>query len=159
MMTAKATIVLLIAYALALAAGTTSGVLAQRLWSPATVPPLAEQLRLTPSQADTMRKLWEGVSNTADDCYNQAQTIERQRDQALVDLLTDEQKVKFAAVDKGYAKQFADLTARRQAAFQDALTKTKAMLNPEQRAEYEKIIRQRLGSSAPADAAAPQMQP
>lgn len=148
MMTAKATIVLLVAYALALAAGTTSGVLAERLWSPTALPPLAQQLQLTPAQSENMRKLWEGVSTTADECYNQAQAIERQRDQALVDLLTDEQKLKFAAVDKAFARQFADLAARRQAAFDEALAKTEAMLNPQQKAEYQKIIRERLGGSA-----------
>jgi len=74
MMTAKATAVLVLAYVLALAAGTTSGVLAERLHSPnaADSAPLATQLQLTADQREQMRQVWEDARNTSDACYKQA---------------------------------------------------------------------------------------
>jgi Spy/CpxP family protein refolding chaperone len=146
MMTAKATVVLVLAYVLALAAGTTSGLLADRLRSPNAQmsAPLAVQLQLTDDQRDRMRQMWEQAEQTVDDCYKQAQSIERQRDQALVDMLTDEQKARFAKIDKGFADQFAVLTARRSAAFAEAFDKTEQLLSPEQKTKYEQIVRDRL---------------
>jgi hypothetical protein len=150
MMTAKATLVLILAYVLALAAGTTSGVLAERLRSAgpaASSAPLAVQLQLSAEQTEQMRQAWEAVRDTEDDCYKQAQAIERKRDQALVDMLTDEQKAKFALVDKGFADQYAALKARRDTAFADAFAKTEGILTEAQRVKYEQIVRDRLGRS------------
>jgi len=154
MMTAKATIVLILAYILALAAGTTSGVLAERLRLGKQLPssaPLAEQLNLTADQCEQMRHAWENVRSTVDDCAKQAQVVERQRDQALLDMLTDEQKLKFAPVDKAYAQQFSALTIRRNDAFTDAITKTEGILTPDQRVKYEQIVRDRIGRLPQAD--------
>jgi Spy/CpxP family protein refolding chaperone len=154
MMTIKASVVLILAYILALAAGTTSGLLAGRLRghsgaAPST--PLAEQLQLTPDQSEQIRYVWETVSQTVDSCFQQAQAIQQQRDQALYNELTDDQKARFAIIDQGYAKQFAALMAQRQQAFRDGLARTEAMLDDSQRVKYEQIVRQRLGdiSSSP----------
>ncbi|HUB26171.1 MAG TPA: hypothetical protein VL992_12140 [Tepidisphaeraceae bacterium] len=147
MMTAKATVVLVLAYVLALAAGTTSGVLAERLRSAGvtSAAPLAEQLQLTPDQCSRMRSLWQGVNDTVDDCYRQAEKLEQRRDEALVKLLTNEQKASFAGTDKIFAAEFAALSDRREKALQGALQETEAMLSPEQRVKYEQIVRERLG--------------
>jgi Spy/CpxP family protein refolding chaperone len=150
MMTAKATLVLIFAYVLALAAGTTSGVLAERLRASAPVgsaAPLAAQLQLTDAQTEQMRNEWESVRGTVDDCYKQAQLIERERDQALVNLLTDEQKARFAPVDQGYKQRFDALALRRDDALHTALDKTESILTPDQRVKYEQIVRDRIGRS------------
>jgi hypothetical protein len=157
MMTAKASAMLILAYVLALAAGTTSGVLAERLRSSAPVAataPLAAQLQLTPDQCEQIRAVWEGVSQILDTCYVEAQTVQQQRDQLMYGLLTDDQKAKFAIMDKDCAQQFAALLARRQAAFNDGLTRTEAMLTDSQRAKYAEIIHDRLGGLSPASGAA-----
>ena len=150
MITAKATVALVLAYVLALAAGTTSGVLAERLRSSpsSTAAPLAVQLQLSPDQCEQMRAVWQDVSDRVDDCYHQAETLEHQRDQALVNLLTDEQKTKFAATDKIFAAKYAELSDRRQAAFQEAILKTKALLTPAQQVKYQEIVSQRLGRAS-----------
>jgi len=146
MMTVKTSAVLILAYVLALAAGTTSGLLADRLRTPAgSAAPLAQQLQLTPVQSEQIRAVWEGVSQTVDSCYQQGQAIQNRRDQALLNLLTDDQKAKFAIIDKDDARQFAEQMTKRQAAFQQGLTETEAMLSPEQRVKYEQIVRARLG--------------
>jgi|GEM_PF-6001928 len=156
MITAKTTVVLILAYVLALAAGTTSGVLEERLRNSnaaLNTAPLAAQLDLTPAQCDLMRKAWEDVRATDDDCYKRAQSVERARDQALVDMMTDEQKARFSAKDKAFAQQYSDLVARRDQAFHDAISKTEDVLTPTQRAKYEQIVRDRIGTPAANGAA------
>jgi Spy/CpxP family protein refolding chaperone len=148
MMTAKATVALVLAYVLALAAGTTSGVLAERMHQvPISSAPLAEQLNLTQAQCDQMRAVWQTASDTADDCFSKAESLEDQRDDALIGLLTDQQKNKFAEMDKAFAAQYAVLGERRQAAFREAFLKTEQMLTPAQRVRYEAIVRERLGKT------------
>jgi Spy/CpxP family protein refolding chaperone len=148
MMTVKASMVLILAYVLALAAGTTSGLLADRLRTSgpgASSAPLAVQLKLSSEQAGQIRTVWEDVSKTDDDCLREAQKIQAGQVQALLNLLTDEQKAKFGIMNQDFARQFAELAIRRQAAFKDGLSKTEAMLTPEQRTKYEQIVQQRLG--------------
>jgi len=71
-MTVKASLVLILAYALALAAGTTSGLLVDRLRSPAgSSASLAAQLQLNPAQIDQFRAVWEGASQTLDRCLRE----------------------------------------------------------------------------------------
>src|SRR5579871_1790935 len=104
MMTVKASVALMVAYVLALAAGTTSGLLADRLRAggPASATaPLAVQLQLSNDQVAKMRDVWEGVSQNVDSCLQEAQKIQTSRDEVLLNLLTDEQKAKFATMDKG----------------------------------------------------------
>jgi hypothetical protein len=156
MMTAKASALLILAYLLALAAGTTSGVLAERLHSQVPLmatAPLAAQLQLTPAQCAQIRGVWEGVSHTLDSCYQQAQAVQQQRDEMLYNLLTDDQKAKFAIMDRNFAQQFAVLLAQRTAAFNDGLTRTEGMLTDAQRAKYQQIIHDRLGAGSPISSA------
>lgn len=148
MVTAKTTVILVLAYVLALAAGTTSGLLAQRLRGPGPADadaPMAAQLHLTPAQARQMRQVWEKASNDMDDYYRQAQAISRQRDQALFNLLTDDQKEKFATMDQAYNDRFAALAKQRQATFRSAIAKAEESLSDDQRQKYERIVRQRMG--------------
>jgi Spy/CpxP family protein refolding chaperone len=146
MMTVKALLVLILGYLLALAAGTTSGLLAERLHeNGAPDNSLAAQLQLTPAQVGQMRDIWQRASRDMDGYYRQAQDINRQRDQALFNLLTDDQKAKFAAMDKRYSEQFQTLTRQRDEAFDSALAKTEQCLSDEQRTKYQQIVRERIG--------------
>jgi hypothetical protein len=150
---------LVLAYILALAAGTTSGLLAER-WRgtapPVATTPLADQLGLSAAQVVQMREIWQKTD--ADSYLRRAQDIQRERDQALVGILTDDQKEKFAIMDQEFARRFDDLKEERNAVFRDALSKTEAMLSDEQRAKYEQIVRQRIGSF-PSQQAAPATEP
>jgi hypothetical protein len=160
-MTIKASVVLILAYILALAAGTTSGLLAERLHGRSGGPPagpLAVQLQLSADQSEQIRDVWENVSQTVDSCFQQAQAVQQQRDQALYNQLTDEQKARFAIIDQAYAKQFAALMAQRQQAFRDGMARTEAMLNDTQRAKYEQIVRDRLGDFSSPSATQPSLE-
>lgn len=151
METSKTRAIFVAAFALALLGGVAAGVLVARyLARPAEPTPtanasLSEELQLTPAQQDQMRQIWQGMRNTANDCYEQAQSIERARQDAYMKLLTEEQKKQYEKIHQDYQDRFTALTARRQDAFAQAVAQTKKLLNETQRHRYEAILSRRLG--------------
>src|SRR5687768_2516343 len=95
--------------ALALGAGVVVGMVASRLPAArdadaddvmsaesATQPAgLAEQLGLSPSQAQEMRTIWEGVRDHVRTSFENAEALQKQRDDEMFAMLTDEQKIRF----------------------------------------------------------------
>src|SRR6266542_3318555 len=92
---------------LGLSAGVVAGMLVSRLPSagdrgggpgphgpPGMSPALVEQLGLTQDQQDKMKSIWEGVRGDVQQCFQQAQDLQKQRDNAVLELLNDEQKAK-----------------------------------------------------------------
>jgi len=150
-------VLLFAAFVLALAAGVSGGMLLARL--PATHPeggdaataaasPLAAELALTPQQSEDMRRVWEGVRETSQQCYEDGRRLQKDRDDALVALLTDEQKVKFEKISREYAEQFAELNRKRDRDFDKAVQQTKKILTDGQWQKYERILRSRVGPGA-----------
>ncbi|HZN67535.1 MAG TPA: hypothetical protein VFB66_19760 [Tepidisphaeraceae bacterium] len=148
---------LLFAFAMALAAGVTGGLLLARLpagdvrtpsATGAAASPLAAELGLSAKQAEEMKAIWEGVRDTARECSDDARRLQRSRDDALVALLTDEQKEKFEKVSKDYAEQFDRLNDKRDQAFREAVKRTKQVLDEGQWRKYERILRGRVGPDA-----------
>ncbi|HRK29986.1 MAG TPA: hypothetical protein PLD59_02825 [Tepidisphaeraceae bacterium] len=136
---------------LALSAGVVGGLLAAR-WSLVTSgaraaapgpPPLAEALGLTAEQREQMRTIWEGVRTEVRDTFEQARALERRRDQAFVSLLTNEQKAQYEKISQELAIEFDSLSHRRDQLFEVAVARTRTLLNAEQRARYEEILRAR----------------
>src|SRR5687768_713213 len=144
-------ILIVLVAALAMSAGVVAGLLASRLPSAAgagrqpaatnpalaTAPPpasfertLADELQLRPEQRESMREIWEGVRGKVHATFDAAQNLQRERDEALVALLNDEQRVKFAKISKDYANRFDALTKERDETFQKAVEKTKKILDP-----------------------------
>jgi Spy/CpxP family protein refolding chaperone len=147
--------------ALALCAGLAAGLLASRLPGGAQPPPapaptesaeprtpLVEELNLTAEQREQMRQIWEGVRGQVRQAFEDAQRLQKQRDEALVSLLTDEQKAKFEKISKDYAGRFDELTHKRDATFQNAVERTRRILNDEQRQKYDQILKRQVGSAA-----------
>jgi hypothetical protein len=143
---------------LALSAGVAAGLLAGRL--PGTdesniIPaidrtPLVEELRLDAQQRQQMQAIWEGVREEVRRAYLQAQELQNRRDGALVALLNDEQKAKFALISQDYAERFAELSKRRDQSFQDAVDQTNKLLDEQQRATYKRIIERHVAAVVPA---------
>lgn len=156
MRTTKALSLLLIVFALALGAGVSGGMLMARLPAKAATPtlptggasPLADELSLTADQRDKMREIWEEVRDVGRECVRDGQLMQKDRDDALIALLNDEQKAKYEKIAADYARQFATVAKRRTNAFRDGVKRTQTMLNDEQRRRYERILRDRVGSSA-----------
>ena len=131
---------LLASRATATSAGTTTSVPP----APDHAAPLAEELALNPEQREQMRQIWEGVRQQAHEAYDDAQRLQKQRDDALVAMLSDEQKAQFEKISKDFADQFSDLEKKREQLFQDAVELTKKLLNEEQRRKYEQILKNRV---------------
>ena len=143
---------------LALGAGVAAGMLASRATPPAssgnstTAPaapidrtPLVQELNLSPEQRDRMREIWEGVRGDVHETFADAQRLQRQRDDALVALLTDEQKAQFEKISQDFKNQFDDLARKRDKVFQSAVERTRQLLNDEQRQRYDAILKTSVG--------------
>ena len=97
-----------------------------------------------------MRQIWEGVRGKVHKTFDDAQNLQKERDEALVALLNDEQRVKFAKISQDYANRFNALTKKRDATFEEAVEKTKKILDTQQRAKYEEILKTHVRRGPPA---------
>src|SRR5947208_930923 len=121
---------------LGLSAGVVAGMLVSRLPAtdrgtggpsphpPGMSPALVEQLGLTQDQQDKMKAIWEGVRGDVQQCFQQAQDLQKQRDNDVLAMLNDEQKAKFEKLSKDYALRFDKLTQQREQAFEKAVDET-----------------------------------
>jgi len=150
---------------LALSAGVVAGMLASRMpgSEPTAAPvdrtPLVEELGLTPDQRDQMRQIWEGVRAKVHQTFEDAQQLQKQRDDTLVSLLTDEQKAKFQKISKDYAKRYDQLARTRELTFNQAVERTKALLSEQQKRKYEEILKSRVQSAGPGGLGPPISRP
>jgi Spy/CpxP family protein refolding chaperone len=133
----------------ALSAGVVAGVLASRL--PTSQPPvgpeqtpLAAELNLSPEQQAQMKEIWEGVRSHVHQSFDEAQKLQKQRDDALVAILSDQQKAQFEKISKDFAGRFDRISSDRDRSFREAVEKTKKLLNDEQRKKYDEILKNRV---------------
>jgi len=136
-----------------LAAGVVAGMLASRL--PASGAgetaagdrrsALEEELGLTPKQREEMRRIWENVRDQVNDCDRAGRDLPRQRDNEIIAMLTDEQKVKFEKIAKDYHQREIALKQEREGAFGEGVNKTNEILTKPQQEKYSQIIKARLG--------------
>ena len=137
---------------LALSAGVVAGMLASRLpasGSTTIADPspiratLSDELALNADQRGKMRDIWENVRSTAQQCFRDAEEIQRQRDNEILTLLSDKQKAEFEKISRKYSDKFSDTENKRQKSFQEAVDRTRKILNDEQRARYDQILHER----------------
>ena len=144
-------IIFTVSFGLALIAGAAAGVLATRFSSPAVVMPgvsTLDDLQLTPEQREQMKQIWEEVRNSSDDLYNQAQKLQREHDQKVLNLLNPEQKKQFEDIYNQDRDSYSQLMAKRQIALKKAIENTKKLLSDSQRQKYDAILESRLGRNA-----------
>jgi len=138
---------------IALSAGVFAGVLAVRLVSVSRAGSanngdhtfLSDELQLTATQRDEMRKIWEGVRKDAVDLYQKAQALQRERDEAIAKILTDQQKAQFEEISKKFANDATDINRQREELYAKAIEQTNGLLNETQRQKYEQILKERIG--------------
>jgi len=98
-----------------------------------------------------MREIWEGVRSKVNGAYEDAQDLQKKRDEALFSLLTtDEQKAKFERISKDFAEQFNELSRQRDKAFDQAVERTRKLLTDEQRKKYDEILKTHVRPPPPA---------
>jgi Spy/CpxP family protein refolding chaperone len=144
-------ILIVVISVLALSAGVVAGLLASRLpvsTNPLPVPPpggmersLAEELNLSEEQRTKMRGIWETVHGDVNRTFEDAIKLEQQRDEALVAILTDEQKAQFEKISKDFAGRFDGLSRQRDQIFGKAVEDTRKVLDETQKQKYEQILK------------------
>ena len=156
-------VILIAASILALGAGVFAGMAVSRIPASTSVeaptpPPdhasIADALGLTDAQRDQMRTIWEGVRTNVHQTFQEAQTIQKERDDAVVAMLSDSQKARYAALTQQAAEKFAALSSQRDQAFRDGVDRTRKILSDSQRLTYDRIIHDRIGAQPQAPGAA-----
>lgn len=140
--------------ALALSAGVVTGMLAAKLPTSSTtahLPPppkpgpsenyLVQELGLTTDQTAGMRSIWEGMRGKVHDTFQQAESLQQDRDKAIVDLLSDDQKAKFEKISLDFAGRYDELGQQRDRMFKEAVEETKKLLTGSQKQKYDEILK------------------
>ncbi|HVT82385.1 MAG TPA: hypothetical protein VHM90_17205 [Phycisphaerae bacterium] len=153
-------ILLVVLTVLALGAGLTAGLLSSRLPAQSdqdsSISPLQAELDLTPAQREQMKQIWEGAQAKVLRAFNDAQALQKNRDDEIIRMLTDEQREKFAELSKKYADQYDELQQNREKVLNNAVERTMEILNDKQRIKYQAILKARLGEASLAPASRPQ---
>jgi Spy/CpxP family protein refolding chaperone len=146
---------LFVAFVLALSAGAVLGFAAARRVDPpvrAAEKPaesnrsswLSDQLQLTPAQSEQIRAIWQqAMSEQGRANSERRRALEKERDGALLGLLTPEQREEHDRLMKEYEARLAELGRERDRLRQDAIERTKQVLGTEQRAKYEELLKER----------------
>jgi len=134
-------VILLVSFLLTFAAGTSLGLLTSwpktrssrrsRLW---------RELNLSEEQRNQMREIWSEVMGSR---REKRRTLVQQRDEAIVALLTDEQRPQYEQIVREYKRKMDELSQERQRRIQEAVERTKQILTPEQARKYEDLRKQR----------------
>ena len=137
----KTRIMVVVCFLVALAAGTALGVLVGR--KPPDVhrgrPWIAQKLDLTPEQQEKYNKIWETLRSGQQRQRDQRDALQKARDEAIKSSLSPSQAQWYDDVMTEYSRAAAELRSR---PFQEAGKLTKEILDDEQRAKYESILKE-----------------
>jgi Spy/CpxP family protein refolding chaperone len=111
---------------------------------------LADKLDLAPEQREQMRNIWSELAHGPGGRHGDARRqAGKERDDAIATLITPEQKPAYDKIFERFNQQMADMSREREATFQKAVERTKAILNAEQRSKYEKMLAEGPGAGGP----------
>lgn len=102
---------------------------------------LADQLKLSPEQSKQMKDIWSAMMGGPSRSFDKRHEFAKERDEAIFKLIPETAKPEYQKILERYNQQVAELSKERDAAFQAAVEKTKAILNETQRARYEEIMK------------------
>ena len=150
--------IVVLAFALALAAGGVIGVLAaprlnatlrrtvtthlHPLPPPRGGPlrvPLGRELNLAPEQEAQMREIWEATRAEMDEHMRRRETVKREWEAAVQGLLTQEQKARFDQLRQEHQARLEGVDGDFESIFRRADDKTRQILDAEQRKRFEDI--------------------
>lgn len=136
-----------LAFLLAFAAGVSVG-LAIKPWVHARhgISPLSHELNLTPEQEKQIEEIWSKIIHRARERHTEQRlAIEKEREEKIRGLLTDEQKAAYDAVAAEFREKEEELRQGRKAEIDQAVEATRALLSEPQRVKYEKLLEERKG--------------
>jgi hypothetical protein len=128
---------------LVLGAGITLGKLSNRLM-PAATPPKEDRtpdwkrvLQLTTEQQQQMDAIWADARQKVGKTFDQRRALDKERDQAIQNLLTPDQKVAYEQIQEDNRAKRQDLDQQREACIHDAEDHSRALLTDEQRQRWD----------------------
>ena len=138
-------LLLLGCFVIVFAAGVSVGLLVSRVRGrPVHRSRLASELGLTAEQQEQMRSIWsEAMQSRSGSPGEGRRALRRERDEAILALLTEDQRPKYDAVLQDYERKTDELSKERRRAFEEAVEKTKQILTAEQARKYEEMIQKR----------------
>lgn len=115
---------------------------------------LVDKLQLSPEQSEQIKAVWS--DNVHDSWKRRSDAVKqyrKERDDALVALLTTEQKTAYDKILDRYNNEMTDMNREQEAQFQAAADKTKQLLDDHQRQIYEELLKKgfRGGFGSPHD--------
>lgn len=137
-------IIVTVAFVMALSAGASVGMLmarstdsrAPRSW-------MADELGLSSDQRDQLRSIWQDVSRNRQRDWERRHAIEKERNEAIVALLSPEQKAEYDAVLQQSQLELQEISKQRDETQQQAVERTKQILSPSQRSKYEELLQKK----------------
>jgi Spy/CpxP family protein refolding chaperone len=107
---------------------------------------LARELNLTEAQREQMRKIWsEAMQGAGREHMEKMRSLQRERDEAVVALLTPEQKQAYDKLQADYREKMDAMGREREKAFAKAVEETNQILDPQQQQKYAEIRKRRQG--------------
>jgi len=139
----KVKAILIVSFLVTFAAGTATGLLVAHLDHRRGGPSWLEtELDLTSQQREQMHNIWsEVMGSMMRQRSEQSKALRQERDQAILALLTEDQRTRYDAILKDYARKDAEMSDQRKQAFEEAVKRTKEILTPEQAGKYEELMR------------------
>jgi Spy/CpxP family protein refolding chaperone len=146
----KVKFLLVLAFLVVLAAGAVVGMAVDRQWR--TQGPTAQPMgphphppgpwgqfdrSLTSEQRDKMKAIWSVVDKERKERFTDHHQLAQKRDQAVLDLLTPEQRSKFDAIQAQYREDVDQVEKKLTDSVHHAEDQTRAMLSPDQLNLYE----------------------
>jgi hypothetical protein len=133
-------------FVVTLGAGASAGMLYERRDSCHHLPPLNvrfQALHLTSEQERKMQEIWTPISTLHLQRRMRRDEMLKTRDAATLAILTDEQKTKFAVIQKSFDDQVQHLDQEIKTREDEAVTATNNMLNDDQRAKFAALRKER----------------
>ncbi|HEX4793778.1 MAG TPA: hypothetical protein VH370_08305 [Humisphaera sp.] len=102
---------------------------------------LGNQLHLSAEQEKQMKAIWSSTAVTRPDLPKQFHECDKDRDQAILDLLTPEQRQQFDRIQLDHKDRVEQLNSERSQSMRDAEDQTRQILSEDQRKKYDDILK------------------
>ena len=104
--------------------------------------PWYDQLDLSSDQHAQIEQIWNDTRQQMQKISQQRWDIEKKREDAILALLTPEQRAKYSEIDQAFHAQRSALDKQRDALFADANARSRALLNPSQQQDWDILTKQ-----------------
>lgn len=139
----KSKLAILMMFVLTLGAGASAGMLYDRVEVRRPTPLLLQELHLTPDQEVKMHDIWTPVSNLHIQRRFQRDTLSKEKDAATLTILNDDQKTRFAEIQKTFDGKAKEVEQSVQTAEDAAVIETNKILDDAQRAKFAEMRKAR----------------